>query len=1125
MASQFRCSACRGTISVANKADAPVRCPHCQESFEANPSEERVASERPLKPPGLARSYRVVGIPVFVGVLAGGLVVGACCLAYLVADEDENSQASDATAEFKRSSRLKGEPGADVADPGLMVPLEDLDKATRQSTARHNLGIAPFDLGTPLRPESAKPAGIAPLDLSPPNSAKATSASEPPEITLGPPTETEAELYRKALRNADAAMTTANFDQAIIWYQIAGKMRHTEEVLLGLDKAETGRTQALAKEEARRRRLERERNLNAYQRFMESGRAYLFLEEFDKSVNAFTQARQLFPGDVQATAGLALVDQSRARLKAKHERAAEMDKFTKDRRTQEKSQQETEEFKTALADGVAAMGRGQYRSALAAYERAKALRPGSDEAQTGWRLAKVGLDQQQEEERRREGDANRAAVNRKREQEEKERRNAYLTHLTDGNRALTQRRYDTAMHAFALALQLFPDDAEAQKLRHQAEKARDDQVVLQAKLDKQKVDELTRATQEAARKAEQVARDKLAREKQLEAERTVVRFQGLVVEGRVALAQGKFDLALEALARAGELQPSDPSLAPLVAQVRKGKAEREATEAQLRKFAEEAAQAKEAGARKQAEAQQQRLAKELALEESKRQARTHQQFVLDGLQALGGRQFDVALARFGAALQMQPGDKNVMELINKARQAKEEREAEVGAQRKQHDDAVATVTREKQRQAEELARLQANQEQQEAARRKARAFEKLVFDARLAVGKGQFDVALGLIQQAQTQEPGDKALPELAKQARQGKEQALAAKTLEDESALKEASRLAKRQLLADQSRQAQEQAQQLVQRFQQALTFAQEAARSGDHVAAIGAYTQALLLRPDNTAAKEGLRRAQLAREQAAATLQQQADILAKIQREQGARLADQKKAVNYESYMTYGRLAHDKSQWETAITAFNQALAERPGDADAQTALEKSRQARDRAAVVASAASSQALQQMRQREEEARVRQQALAAAKQKAQALAKQKEEQDAELLPQLLATARAALELKRPQLALPPLDAAAKLAPDNTTVSQYRRLAERITQAENEAAKEVATQELFHLMPLEAGEEKAVRAAKVAMRLDEGTRLLNAGQSAAAVREFEAVLEMSPGHPAALESLTKARAGTR
>jgi hypothetical protein len=315
------------------------------------------------------------------------------------------------------------------------------------------------------------------------------------------------------------------------------------------------------------------------------------------------------------------------------------------------------------------------------------------------------------------------------------------------------------------------------------------------------------------------------------------------------------------------------------------------------------------------------------------------------------------------------------------------------------------------------------------------------------------------------------------------------------------------------------------VERYQKSLALGQEAARKGNHSEALAAYTQALMLRPGDAGAKEGLRRAQQAREQSVAVTQQKADVLENLRREQEARLLAQKKAASYESSMTYGRLAFSKSQWDAASAAFNQALSDRPGDAEAQSALEKARQASARATAVASEASAKSLSLMRRREEGERTRQKALASAKTKAQMLAKQKEEQDADLIPQLLATARAALELKRPKLALPALEEAAKLDPDNRTVARYYQFAQRIAKAEEETVKELATQELFQFMPLDLKEEKAVRAAKVAVRLDEGRRLLSAGQHGEAVREFEAVLELSPGHAAATKSLKKARGSMR
>ena len=1063
---------------------------------------------------------RNVALGIFALMLVAGLSWGTYYVLSLDSGDgsDLHARVSD-EPDGKTYQRSKTDEIADITRSGGLV--QTLIGGPRKESG-------PEAKGTSADPGGTKVPEIPPLIITDHPPEKAPVKKETFEdLGIGKPSISEDELFRKALQNAKEALDAENYEQAVNWFNIAANIRQTDEVLKGLQEAESGRIQFAALEEARKKVADREKKLVIYERHMMKGQGALFLEEFDRATDSFTKARELFPDDVQALAALRKVEEARYRRKLRMEEEDARDKLEKERLALAKRLQETGDFKQVMKDGLDFYLRGKFREAMAAFDRARTIRPGSEDAQNEWKRAKLGLENEQALERAREIEENKQRVRKKLEDEAEERKLAYNRYMNDGKLALRKGENDAAVYNFALALEMNPKDPEAMQFRGKADKAREEINLAQAKREKAVIEEAMRNAQEAARKADELEKTEFVRRKTAEANQRMAQFQQNLIDGRLFMAQGQFQRAMDAFGKARNFQPGDQGLIVMLDQARRGMNDQDAAQAMARKHAEELAKAKDDVVRKKA-TEQIRLAEEnQAKEIAKRKKAELQQLVLEGNRAFQDGKLEMALGQLEAARQLNPDDKNIADQIRKTRKALDERLAEEAVQRKKHEERLTTLAMERKREQDRLEDLQAKQRAKDEAQREARAYEKLVLDAHQAFKRGQIDTALELFSRAKGKNPNDTEVANLVNRTRKAKEDMLALRAKEEAKAAQDAQRLAEQKNADEASRKAVAEAEAQAKRFKSAMAQGSDAFRKGNYAEAMTAYSTALALKPGDAGAQDGLRKAQDGRETALAQARAKADQDEAARRQKSEQLQAQKQIDDFARHLGFGTQALRNKQWNLAISSFRSALGIKPGDAEAQAGLEQATEGQNRAQLELQKNTELYLAQKRAKEEADRkkdlARQEALAKARAETEKKTKARIEQNEGALNGLLATARAALELRKIKLAEDTLDAADKVSPGHPTILKLRDLAKRLAQLQADTGKELVSRELFQTMPLDAGAEKAVRETKVNLHLDDGNRALTQGAFADAAREFEAVLMIAPSHPRAADLLKKAKAG--
>jgi colicin import membrane protein len=275
------------------------------------------------------------------------------------------------------------------------------------------------------------------------------------------------DLYAQALQAAQQALTEKRYDQAIAKYEEAGKIFRTDAVLAGIHAAQDARAKENAAREATlRQQAEAQKQAENLQKLLTQGRTALDAKQYDRAIQAFTEAKKLAPGNVEVLTGLSKAEQARVASLAQARRQAEEQQRQAAQQQTQKAEQDrlakvAADQKKRLADYQAAMQAGgkalfadRYDDAIKAFTEAGRLMPGDPQA------AKLLKDAQQAQE----------AQTRKKQDEQK-RLTEFTRLIGQGQTAMTAKRYEEAVKAYTEALKLQPNDSGATQALRNAEQA------------------------------------------------------------------------------------------------------------------------------------------------------------------------------------------------------------------------------------------------------------------------------------------------------------------------------------------------------------------------------------------------------------------------------------------------------------------------------------------------------------------------------------------------------------------------------------------------------------------------------------------------------------------------------
>jgi tetratricopeptide (TPR) repeat protein len=262
--------------------------------------------------------------------------------------------------------------------------------------------------------------------------------------------------YQALLLEARKATTDGKHDVAVLKYQEALKLFHTDEVVIGLNKAK----ETLAQEVSRK--AEADRLAAETKKLRVDGLKALEDKDFPRAKALLTEFNKRSPGEVAVLAALSQAEQAIS----KGADAA--------RREQERKQRDAE-FAKLLTAGRASLEAKQYASAVAALREAVRLNPDHRESKELLAEAEKGLS------------AGPAVDPKKLEQFQKL--------VGEGRFALGQKQFDKAETAYKEAQKLLPEDKsiagfltevktarDAETARIKAESARREEEVRKAKL-------------------------------------------------------------------------------------------------------------------------------------------------------------------------------------------------------------------------------------------------------------------------------------------------------------------------------------------------------------------------------------------------------------------------------------------------------------------------------------------------------------------------------------------------------------------------------------------------------------------------------------------------------------------
>jgi tetratricopeptide (TPR) repeat protein len=417
-------------------------------------------------------------------------------------------------------------------------------------------------------------------------------------------------------------------------------------------------------------------------------------------------------------------------------------------------------------------------------------------------------------------------------------------------------------------------------------------------------EELARQAEAARLRAEQEAAARAEAARQRHEQQAARAHDQLLVQGRLALQQGNFQLSVQLFESALGLKRTDDGFREL-AQARaqaEQTARARAAEEQARRADDLRRQRDEERAqlRAQVEAERRRRADEERAQREAQEARdraAYTQLLDQGQRLLAQEKYDAALTALQTARRLRPTDE-VERLLSQALVE----QARATAQAK---DARARADLERR-----LAEEKARREQAEAeARRHRELYTQAVQAAQQALADKRYDVAVVKFQEAGNLYRTDVVLNGLrqAEEAR-AREQARAE---------------------AEQRKRAQEQ--QREADLQRALDEGRTALEARQFDQAVQAFTKAKKLAPANVDVLAGLSRAEQALQEHAAQARRRKD--------------EEQRQAAFRKLLDSGRANLAARRYDAAVLALAEAVKLNPGDAAAQAALQEAEKARSTA------------------------------------------------------------------------------------------------------------------------------------------------------------------------------------
>lgn len=316
------------------------------------------------------------------------------------------------------------------------------------------------------------------------------------------------ELYQGALELANKALAQKQYALAESKYNEAGKLFQTDAVLTGLQRVQAGRAAVAQQAQSEAGKSTRIKQL------LGDGKAALDAKEFGKAVQAYQQAKNLAPDNLDVLAGLSQAEAARVKFQAAAQRQAD-------------DAARQKEFQRLLQSGQANLKAKQYDAAALALNEALKLRPSDAAAATALQEVELG--------RKSASLSAQAAV------AAKKKTAAYQVLMADGRRALEAKRFDDAVKSFAEAQKLLPGDQTSAGFLKDAQAAKSDAAAAVAAAAKKRAEEIQRAAE----------------------------LQKALTQGRTALAAKDYAAAAKAFDVAAQLSPANPEVQRALADMRK----------------------------------------------------------------------------------------------------------------------------------------------------------------------------------------------------------------------------------------------------------------------------------------------------------------------------------------------------------------------------------------------------------------------------------------------------------------------------------------------------------------------------------------------------------------------------
>jgi tetratricopeptide (TPR) repeat protein len=318
------------------------------------------------------------------------------------------------------------------------------------------------------------------------------------------------EDYEKAMSAGREAMKVRNYQAAIKDFTAAlGLIPDDKQAKAAKEEAE----RLFAAEEMKRVEAE-------FAKLMAQGQAMMTAKKFADAVTAYTAAKKLKPTD--AGAAKALADAEKALADSKKPMPP-----VPPAKVDPKAKQLKEDYELAMSAGKAAMAKKNYQGAINAYT--EALRLMKDD--------RAALAAKTEAERLLADEKKRQAEEEKKKKEDAE----FARLMTQGQAAMTAKKFADAVTAYTAAKKLKPTDAAASKGLADAEKAQADEKKRQADEEKKKKDD--------------------------------AEFARLMTQGQTAMAGKRYADAVTAYTAAKNLRPTDAGASKALADAQKAQAD------------------------------------------------------------------------------------------------------------------------------------------------------------------------------------------------------------------------------------------------------------------------------------------------------------------------------------------------------------------------------------------------------------------------------------------------------------------------------------------------------------------------------------------------------------------------